>query len=371
MTDVAQKMIPIFYVILIMAVLMTLPLGSRRLAYSHRITPNLEYEALAGLSKQTRKAVYASFTVLLIIMVLFCVYKSEEVPDYMMYERVYEMNGSRNMHKEMELTYGWICQVSPNFLFLLGIYAILSCGFHLYAILRNSPNVLISMLVYISYFFVLHDLIQIRAAVAIAIFLFALRYISERKWYVYFPLAIVALLFHNSAVVFIPLYFLPRKNINRYIWGALLLGALLCGLAGIQIGVFSRYIPLKIVDMYMGNYLGSKEYVGSTIGPMRVFECLVGLVMIWKIKTIQTRYPYAVVCIILYTISQMCFLLLGDIPVLQTRMGEMFASVNIFAVAMFPLISRKHYYLLMVVPLLIIIYHMGSTMLLLSNQPIP
>ena len=90
---------------------MTLPLGSRRLAYSHRITPNLEYEALAGLSKQTRKAVYASFTVLLIIMVLFCVYKSEEVPDYMMYERVYEMNGSRNMHKEMELTYGWKCRL--------------------------------------------------------------------------------------------------------------------------------------------------------------------------------------------------------------------------------------------------------------------
>lgn len=49
--------------------------------------------------------------------------------------------------------------------------------------------------------------ISIRQGLTIALFCFMLKYIRDRKWYIYFPLCLVALLEHNGAIILFPLYF--------------------------------------------------------------------------------------------------------------------------------------------------------------------
>lgn len=50
--------------------------------------------------------------------------------------------------------------------------------------------------------------ISIRQGLTIAMFCFMLRFIRDRKWYIYFPLCILAVLEHNAAIILFPLYFI-------------------------------------------------------------------------------------------------------------------------------------------------------------------
>lgn len=360
----------IYFIIFALAFVITIPLGSRKLAYANDEEDAMDYDALRGVNSSHRVAAYVAFAVLLCMMVLYCAYKPLYIADNAMYEYLYRLNGSRTIHKELEVTFGIISRISPTFMILLAIYGLLSIGMHLYAILRNSPNIMLSTVIYMSLFFVLHDVIQIRAGVALAIMMFAIRYIYERKWQIYFPLVFLAILFHNSAVVFLPFYFMPHQNLNRYVWGGILMVALILGLLGYQIGSLSRFIPLGIIESYVESYMDNKEYAPSNTPSYmrmvaRALECIIGLVMIIRYKTIQEHYPYAVICIQMFVFSEIFYLLCGDIPVLQNRMGELFGTFNIFTLAMFPMVSHKHYYILMAVPLLYAAIHIGDSLRLL------
>lgn len=61
-----------------------------------------------------------------------------------------------------------------------------------------------------------------RQFIAMAIFMYAIKYIINRKIFIYFALIIVAFMFHKSAIVFIPLYWLSRIKINDFVGLALI-----------------------------------------------------------------------------------------------------------------------------------------------------
>lgn len=57
--------------------------------------------------------------------------------------------------------------------------------------------------------------ISIRQGLTMAIFCFALKYLRDRKWYIYFPLAIWAFLEHRGAMVMFPLYFITYMPTSK------------------------------------------------------------------------------------------------------------------------------------------------------------
>lgn len=348
-------MVLTYYTIFIIALIFAIPLASRPVVMTDR-GGLLDYDALRPFGKSGRKAVMFAFLILLVFLVINCVWKEPTLPDTQMYE-IYYRKGTTRGDREIEPTFDMISSVSPTFLALLAIFAILSCGTSLYGILKNSPNIWLSLFAYLSYYYVLHDMIQLRAAVACGIMLIGIRYACERKWWIFFPLCLTAFYFHYSASVFFIFYFLPRKRLYKYFWAALLIGALLFSMTGGRMGFIAKYIPLNFVQNYLESYVGSKTFVASELGVSRVFKVFVALMMLFNLDRIKRHYPYAPLVLILYIFSLLCYLLFGDIPVLQGRMGELFGVAEIFALAMFPLISRKHYYILMSVPIVIILYN--------------
>lgn len=83
---------------------------------------------------------------------------------------------------------------------------------------------------YISRFYFTRNYMQIRAGLSYAIILWAVQYISTRDWKRYFFCILIALQFHKSAVLAVPLYFLCMIKIKKWhIWTGIAIAFILGG----------------------------------------------------------------------------------------------------------------------------------------------
>lgn len=310
--------------------------------------------------------VYILAAVLAVLMIIVCVGRPETLPDYSMYQYLYDI-GSVNIRRDIEYSYKLLADLSPTFIFLLSIYAVLSVGTHVYAIFRNSPNIWISFAAYLAFYFVLHDMVQMRAGVATGLLLIALRCIQERKMLVYMLLVVLAGFFHSSAYLFLPLYFVPYKHINKWVWASILLVALAMGITNNAIGFVAKLIPVKFIEGYVSSYVGAHEHTASTIGLISVFKVLCTIFMIFNLSTIKKHYPLAVPVMVFCVLAQVSYMVFADIPVMQSRLGELFGVFEIFGYAMLPLISKKHYYLLVVLALFLSFLKFPTTLQLIAG----
>lgn len=83
---------------------------------------------------------------------------------------------------------------------------------------------------YISRFYIARNFCQIRAGLSYAIILWAVQYISKRDWKRYFLWVYIAYLFHHSALIAVPLYFLCMIKIKKWhIWTGIIVAFILGG----------------------------------------------------------------------------------------------------------------------------------------------
>lgn len=345
-----------YYAVIITVLLFTLPLAGKKLAFAP-VKGVKGYSPLRGMTNNGRHATLVGMILIYLVLVVLCVNKPEFIADRAMYEMMYDMGGGEKIKQGIEPSFVILTELSPTFIVLLAIYALLSVGAHITGIALNSPNIWLSLFTYISYTFVLHDMIQMRAAVAIGLLLMAVRYIVERRMLLYFAFVALASFFHYSAMIFFVFYFFPTKSLNKWVWTVILIVGVVAAAMNMQFGYISKFLPIGFIQSYVESYLGNKVFDATELGPFRIFKVFVAIIMLFGQKQIKRHYPLCIPVLMFFICSQLAFLLLGDIPVLQGRFGEMFAAFDIFALAMFPLISKKYYYLLFVVPIAIVIYH--------------
>ena len=83
---------------------------------------------------------------------------------------------------------------------------------------------------YISRFYLARNFIQIRAGLSYAIILWAVQYISKRDWKRYFLWVLLAMQFHTSAVIAVPLYFICMVRLKRWhIWTGIAIAFIIGG----------------------------------------------------------------------------------------------------------------------------------------------
>lgn len=110
-------------------------------------------------------------------------------------------------------------------------------GFFTYrAIMEQSVNPAFSILIFMISGDYFNSQNQVRQAMAMAIFLFAMKYMKSREWKKYFLWMIIALLIHTSACIYFPMYFLyGRKVPVRFLIG--LYGIMICALPIMKKGI--------------------------------------------------------------------------------------------------------------------------------------
>lgn len=94
------------------------------------------------------------------------------------------------------------------------LMAVITVGAATLTIAKNSPYYSISILLYVFLGAWHESFNSVRQSAAAAILFFGHKYIKERNLAKWLIVCAIAFMFHTSAIVFVPLYFLPYKKIT-------------------------------------------------------------------------------------------------------------------------------------------------------------
>lgn len=287
--------------------------------------------------KYVNPYMYVFFT---IFLVLFATFRNGELlPDYSGYLEYFRSNE----RKYVESSFYVIRSIS-NFIWynepyiLFFIYALIGVSIKSFAITRFSPYPYYSLAIWVASFYILHDMIQIRASIASGLLLMALPILQAKKYVFALLLFILSFLFHNSALVFFLLLFLDKERINVKIWSGMYLVAVGINLLNIDytniINSFFNLFPADIFGSRLGSYV-TREYhlIEERVGVFNPYILLQTLIcfgsMIFQEK-IKKVMPYAILA------TKCCFIgvyfYLLDMPGVSMRLAELLSISYIYLV---------------------------------------
>lgn len=274
--------------------------------------------AVIGRILKSKYALAFSF----LIITLFLSIRYDFGNDYMAYKNMFEEIhniSSQNTYYEK----GWIFVnlIFPNFFLLIIFLSILSSIVY-YRFINTYVNCnywWFSVFLYV--FNPNYMLIQsstMRQTVAILIFIISIKFILERRLIVYLLMCGFAFLFHQSALILVPVYWIARIKINRII----------------KLVVLASFIALYIVGFQLKDIIGQLSII--------LFQ---GRYDHFLLETTNTSYLNAFIYIALLVV----ILYIHDI---KNEKDRVFINITILALFFFPLssfvpmIARMGYYFL-------------------------
>ena len=215
------------------------------------------------------------------------------------------------------------------------LYALLGITTKLAAIRQLTDLWFLALAVYISNFYMLHDLIQVRAGVASGLLLLCIRPLQERDLRRFLPTALAALLFHYSAVVILPLWLLNPRTFRKWFWAALIPAAGLLHFAGLDLLALATHLPIPGIQVKIEVYrqiteLGLNGW--DAFDPFAAtFLARVGMLylLILCLEPLQRHNVYTRLLLKIYAVALASFLLLGNVPVVAARTRELLSIVEI------------------------------------------
>jgi hypothetical protein len=234
---------------------------------------------------------------------------------------------------------------------------------------------LIGLCVYMGRFLVGRNMVQIRAALAIAIIICGTKYITKQKLWKFLALVVIAYLFHHSAIIAIPVYFMGKLNIRKiHIFIGIIIAFIIAGFYG---GLIRDVISnSEYVNEMASSYVqeGSEKAWSNTLAnPMIYYQCFILFLF-----TFYER-KFAKVTVHYYTIrnayfySTVILIVLCQYAVVAARSSTIFATYEMVVVPMFiTLFAKKNrvipYLCIMAIYAIFFFMNYKPTMAVLINQ---
>lgn len=232
-----------------------------------------------------------------------------------------------------------------HILFLL--YALLSIPLKFYTFRKFLPEfIFLPVLIYIGNFYVLHDLTQIRASVAGALFLFAIFRLSEGKRKQAFFIILTGALFHYSSLILMPVLFLNNSTLTRN-WKIALYAvvpvALLLGILNVNI---LAEIPIPGIKEKLDSYqnMGAKFYDRSPmLTPFTYLKLGAYLTCIYFSETIEQHVKSINLIIRIMACSILLYYFFSSITIFSQRFSELYGVVEIILYSSLVYIGQPRY----------------------------
>ena len=161
-----------------------------------------------------RLKIYVLFGIGLILVAIFK--DGSNMPDYQEFIDNIEGNivADINIKEPAFFAIKWLADFCPDYRVLIGLflYAIFGVTLKLIAIKQLTEFWFIALAVFISHYYMLHDLIQIRAGVASAFLLLCIKPLYERNGKRFLLWTLIAFLFHYSAIIIFLYTFISEVN---------------------------------------------------------------------------------------------------------------------------------------------------------------
>lgn len=298
------------------------------------------------------------FTILLVISVFVaiasCLINKEELPDYGQYISYFQIADSD------------IISLEPTFIFISYLVRILfngdifwgfACYLFLgilvktFAIRRLTNLCFLSFAFYIASYWIYHEMIQIRAGVAAAFFLMALRPLYERNLKKFLLYSFIAILFHYSAILILPLWFVNGKLKGKTFYTCLIPCCMVLYLFHIDLIAIVRLLPIPYIQNKLDTYTMIAQ-MGSDRGMITAAEynpfilwyllkALIAILMWFFIKRISVYNRYAILLLKIYTIGIALLWCFSSIPVAATRCSELLSIVQIILIPLFAYVVKQ------------------------------
>lgn len=241
----------------------------------------------------------------------------------------------------------------------LTVIALLSFFFMYKAFHKYCMYPILSVCAYISRFYMARNLVQIRAGLSYAIILVAVQYITNRDWKRYFALVFVAYLFHHSALIAVPLYFLCMFKLKKR---HIIIGI---GTAFIIAGYFSNIVRTLVADnasdLSVVTYVQDEyQREWGLTNPMIYFQVVLLIVYTFTENRMRQTTSHYMTIRNAYFYSTLMLITLSCYTALSGRTSSMFATLEIviipsLAYAFFKK-ERKVAYIIMGIALTAIFY---------------
>lgn len=180
-------------------------------------------------------------------------------------------------------------------------------------ILKSFPSKLLPLVVFFifcdGYFF--WSMNGVRQFVAIAIFSYSIKYILTKEFKHFALCLALASLFHYSAILLIPLYFLPYHRLYKKKWWgiAFITSFILSGTHFIISGLpkifsfISNYVPLLAGynGYFESKYYETVEMTGLGLGYL--FRIVISFIFLIFSKSLIKKYPYLQIYFVLFFIG--------------------------------------------------------------------
>jgi hypothetical protein len=148
--------------------------------------------------------------------------------------------------------------ISSSYFFMQFVHALIINSIYFYFIYKNTNYRFTALFIYFILGFLYFNTEILRESLAVAVFLLAICSFYEKKWTKYYLLALIASLFHSSALIVLLFPLFSKIKLNKYFIISLLVVAVL---ASVIWNFFNEYIRLFYIissiedkaDAYLNN----------------------------------------------------------------------------------------------------------------------
>jgi len=254
--------------------------------------------------------------------------------DYFSYQNMYNsiQNGYRG---STEYLYVLLNITMPNFYLLVAVTSLVFI-LSVYLLIKNNvapQYVCFSVFIFvINTFCFLINLSAIRQCLAMNVFIFAIQFAKKKKFLCYLIMILIAMLFHNSAVLLLPFYFIANDTpINK--------GTVLIIIVVIAITLSGNIIPF-IADFMAKDIFDNADYIhyvsGGVTNSVRA-TILSSMFLIYTILNLTRLEGNALVYAKLYLVGAVFSVFAIKLSML-TRLQMYF---DIFSVVALPMIFKQ------------------------------
>lgn len=322
---------------------------------------------LALFQEHTKK--YNLFIYLLLGITLILVAGFREVgidPDSPNYEFTFLHTDESNALDGVEYSY---ILISKIVLFLSGdvhelflFYAILGVGIKFYAIKKITKLLFIPIIIYIGYYYIMHECMQIRTGVLSALFLLATKEIGDGNKKRAFFYILVGTLFHYSGLLLMPFIFLKTSILNkkkRYTWAAFIIVAYILAALGFTF-IFNN-INLPYIGNKLALYQQAMEH-GKSVNSINLLGvrdlmtvAIYGYLLVFY-DSLSIKNKYFPLMMRIYTISLFVYITFSFFPVLAQRTFMLYNILTIILYANVYYTFKQKWIGVMAVSLIAFIY---------------
>ncbi len=292
------------------------------------------FSILFFVSKRGQRVKSLLFPLLLIwlALALIATFRPEDMPDMENYLWFWNGWGGERFEIGFATITDALQRITTNKYWFLFVFAALSIALKITAICRISPLIWASLLIYIANVFILHDMIQMRAAVASGLLLHAVYYLGNRDSKRFLITSGIAFLFHYSSLIILPLWFLNTKRSYKYFYIGLIALAYIVG-GVLPVANWMQHLPLEGLQNLWAMYENREGEVNifNTVQLGRTAICVFLLLFIDKVSAYN---KYAVLIVKIYAISIAVLVLFSSVPVIAFRVSELYQVVEIALIPM-------------------------------------